>query len=302
MKIIFSLLCCLSVVLGYAQNHFDIAKLSYTNTPKNEFDDFDSSTTVEELALALKFPVVINEKTTLLTGLFTNKTKVKLDSDASHSNLKILGVNLGVNKVFNDKWSGTFYVIPKIASDHISFSKENLQIAFLTLITKQKRENLKYRYGFYINTEKYGPLMIPLFGIYYLSPNKRFETNLYLPSTGDINYRLKDKIWLGMTFDGLGTTYNLTEQDYTADGAYVSKVSNEAFAYLRFQLSKSLYLNTKAGYAVRRNYGVYGSNDKIKMALGPFYFDDNRTELNNSFKDGALFKLELMYRIHFDKK
>ena len=67
-----------------------------------------------------------------------------------------------------------------------------------------------------------------------------------------------------------------------------------------FQLSKSIYINTKVGYAIRRNYEVYDINDKINFALGPFYFGDNRTLLNEPFKDGVIFKVELFYRLHFD--
>jgi hypothetical protein len=65
-------------------------------------------------------------------------------------------------------------------------------------------------------------------------------------------------------------------------------------------LSKSIYLNTKVGYAISRNYKVFHADDKIDLALTSFYFGDNRTQLNERFKDGAIFKIELLYRIHFD--
>ena len=103
-----------------------------------------------------------------------------------------------------------------------------------------------------------------------------------------------------MKFDGLGTTYNLNDQNYSADGAYVSKTSNELVSYLRYKLSKSLYIQTKVGYAFSRNYKVYDINDKIDLALSSFYFGDERTQLNERFKDGAIFKVELFYRLHFD--
>tara|TARA_R110002050_G_scaffold233063_2_gene368772 strand:- start:39014 stop:39325 length:312 start_codon:yes stop_codon:yes gene_type:complete len=103
-----------------------------------------------------------------------------------------------------------------------------------------------------------------------------------------------------MRFDGLGTTYTLNNQRYSDNGAYVSKTSNELVSYLRLQLCKSIYLNTKVGYAISRNYKVYDANDKIDLALSSFYFGDNRTQLNERFKDGAIFKMELFYRLHFD--
>jgi len=299
MKYVLSIVFGCLFIIGHAQNYFDIATLSYTNTPPNAFEVSDAKTTVEELALELNFPIVIHEKTVLLTGLFVNKTKVKLDANFP-SNLKVLGMNFGINTTFNDRWSATFMVFPKLASDELKFTSKNLQLAFLTLLTNKKHDHLKYKYGVYANTEQYGLIIVPILGLYYVSTNEKFEANLNLPIIADVNYKIRNKMWLGMKFDGLGTTYNLMSQNYSANGAYVSKTSNELVSYLRFQLSKSLYINTKIGYAISRSYKVYDSNDKVSLALGSIYFGDDRTQLNERFKDGAIFKIELLYRLHLN--
>ena len=300
MKYRLSFLFGLILIAGQSQNYFDIANISYTNTPQNDFEVSDAQTNVEELALELNFPIVINDKTVLLTGLFANTTKVNLDANIPKSNLNVLGLNFGINTTFNESWSATFMVFPKLASDELKFSRENMQFAFLSLFTNKKREDLKYKYGVYANTEKYGLIIVPIIGLYYVSTNQKFEANLNLPIIADLNYKIDKKMWLGMKFDGLGTTYNLMDQNYNDTGAYVSKTSNELVSYLRFQLSKSLYINTKIGYAISRNYEVYDSNDKISYALGSIYFGDDRTQLNERFKDGAIFKVELLYRLHFN--
>jgi len=300
MKYVLSVFLSCCFFQGFTQNYFDIVNLTYTNTPPNDFEISNAQSTVEELALELNFPILINEKTILLTGLFANKTKVNLDADMPSSNLKVLGLNFGINKSFSDKWSTTFMVFSKIASDKVELSNDNLQLAFLSLFTNKKHNDLKYRYGVYANTEKYGLIVVPVFGLYYASTNKKFEVDLNLPIIGDINYKINKKTWIGMRFDGLGTTYYLNDQSYSTNGAYVSKTSNELVSYLRFKLSKSVYLNTKVGYAISRNYKVFDSKDKIDLALSSFYFGDNRTQLNERFKDGALFKVELLYRLHFD--
>ena len=282
-----------------SQNYLDIAKLSYTNTPNNSFENSNNKTTIEEFALELNFPIKLNEKTVILTSFYGNKTNLKLDYNTSNESLNVIGLGLGINKTFNDKWSSTILVFPKLAADKLSFSGDNMQLGFLALFTNKKRENLKYKFGVYANTENYGLLVVPLLGLYYLSPNQKFEANLNLPIIADANYRIGNKTWLGMKFDGLGTTYNLTNQNYTSNGAYVSKVSNELVSYLRLQLSKSIYLNTKIGYAISRSYGIYDTNDKVDWSLASIYFGDNRTQLNTNFKDGVLFKIELLYRLHF---
>jgi hypothetical protein len=218
------LLCfCCICLQGFSQNYFDILNLTYINTPQNNFEVSNDKTNVEEFNIEFNFPIVVKKKTTLLTGLYANKTSVNLDANTNNYNLSMLGLNLGVYKTFNDKWSATFMVYPKLASDKLKLSSDNFQFGFLSLFTKKKRANLKYKYGVFVNTEKFGLAVIPIFGLYYLSPNKRFEANLTMPIIGDINYKLNDKFWLGIRFDGIGATYNLTEQNYSNNGAYVSK-------------------------------------------------------------------------------
>ncbi|MCM4152426.1 hypothetical protein DHD05_12560 [Arenibacter sp. N53] len=300
MKLVLFGLFCSVLFQGFSQNYFDIINLTYTNTPPADFEITNEHTTVQELALELNFPVIINEKTIVLTGLVANRTQVKLDANMPRSSLNVLGFNFGVNRTFDDKWSATFMAFSKIASDKIRLSNDNLQFGFLSLLTNKKRDDLKFRYGLYANTEKYGLIVVPILGLYYMSDNKKFEANLNLPIIGDVTYKLYEKAWVGMRFDGLGTTYNLNNQSYSPNGAYVSKTSNELVSYFRFKLSKSIYIDTKLGYAISRNYKVFDANDKIDLAVSSFYIGDNRTQLNERFKDGAIFKMELFYRLHFD--
>jgi len=300
MKHKLSLLFVFICFTAQTQNYFDLAYVSYTNTPSNSFEISDGSTTVEEIALELNFPIPINDKTILLTGFYGNKTNLSLDVNALRTTLNQIRLNIGLNKTFNDKWSATFMVLPKIVSDEISFKKENLQLGFLTLFTKKKRDNLKYKYGLYLNSEEFGLMVVPILGLYYKSPDHKFESNLNLPIFANANYKIGNKTYVGLDFKGLGTSYNLTNQDYTSNGAYVFKESNELTGYLRFELSKSIYLNTTMGYAISRNYEVYDSNDKVDWALIAFYFGDDRTKLNERFRDGIIFRIELLYRIHFN--
>ena len=284
---------------GQTQNYFDLANVSYTITPSNNFEMSNGSTTVEEFALELNLPIIINDKTIVLTGFYGNRTRLSLDANSPSTALNQIRLNIGLNRTFNETWSGTFLVLPKIVSDKVSFEKDNVQLGFLSLFTKQKRDNLKYKYGLYLNSEEFGLLVVPILGLYYKSPDQKFETNLNLPIFADANYKIGKKTWIGMDFNGLGTSYNLTDQDYTSNGAYVFKESNELACYLRYQMNKSLYLNATFGYAISRNYEVYDSNDKINWALTAFYFGDDRTQLNERFRDGAIFRMELLYRIHF---
>lgn len=284
-----------------AQNYIDIARFSYGNTPLNNFENTSEQTKVEEFGLQLTFPIVLNEKTVILTGFSADRSRLKLDHDFSeHTALNKVRLQLGLNQVHSEKWTGTYVLLPSIASDFETVTNEDFQVGLLTLFTYSKNKNLKYKVGFYTNTEKYGPLFVPLLGLYYLSPNQKFESTLLLPGQADFNYQLAKKTALGINFDGMASSYNLHNTIYTPKEQYVVRSSNELYTYLQFQLGKSLVAKTKVGYSITRTYKVFDNDDKVDLSLGYFYIGDDRTQLNTNFEKGAVFKVELLYRIHFE--
>lgn len=283
-----------------AQNYIDIARFSYGNTPLNTFENTSEQTKVEEFGLQLTFPIVLNEKSIILTGFSADRSRLRLDPDfTNHTSLNKVRLQLGLNQVYSEKWTGTYVLLPSISSDFETVTKEDFQLGLLTLFTYTKKKNLKYKLGFYTNTENYGPLFVPLFGLYYLSPNQKFESTLLLPGQADFNYQLAKKTALGVNFDGMTSSYNLHESIYIPKGQYVVRSSNELYTYLQFQLGKSLVAKTKVGYSISRTYKVFDNDDKVDLSLSSFYFGDDRTQLNTNFEKGAIFKVELLYRVHF---
>jgi len=300
MKCILSFLLGLVLITANAQNYIDIGRFSYANTPLNNFENTSEQTKVEEFGLQLIFPFVLNEKTVILTGLSANKSRLKLDPDfTDHTSLNKITLQLGLSQVYSEKWTGTFALLPSIASDFDVISKEDFQLGLLSLFTYSKNENLKYKIGFYSNSEKYGPLFAPLLGLYYISPNKKFESTLLLPAQADFNYQLAKKAALGINFDGMSSSYNLHKTIYVPKGQYVVRSTNELYTYLQFQLGKSIYAKTKVGYAISRTYKVFDNDNKVDLSLSSLYFGDTRKQLNTKFDNGAIFKVELLYRIHF---
>lgn len=283
-----------------AQNYIDIVGFSYANTPLNNFENASEQTNVKEFGLQLTFPIVLNKKVILLTGLSANKSRVRLDQNMpDYTSLSKIRLQLGLNLVHSEKWTGTYVLLPNISSDFEKISKEDFQIGLLTLLTYSKNKNLKYKFGLYTNTEKYGPLVSPLLGLYYISPNKKFESNLLLPGLFDVNYQVFQKTVLGINFDAMASSYNLHKNIYSIEGEYAVRSSSELFTYLQFQFGKSLYVKTKVGYPIGRTYKVFNKNDKVDLSLSSIYFRDDRTQLNQNFEKGPIFKIELLYRIHF---
>ncbi len=302
MKYVLSLFTCLLLMSAKAQNYFDVGSISYANTPLNKFDNSSENSRVEELDLKLTYPVVLNQENVLLAGLYANRVQVLLDPELSQNTyLNSISLVLGLNRNYSEKWSATYVVIPKISSDLNGLSGKDLQLGVLSLLNYKKRSNLNYKMGIYANTERYSLSVFPLLGMYYQSPDKKFEANIILPYFADVNYQLYKKTTLGMNFDGIGSSYNMHKRLFLDKQTYAVRSSPELFAYLMFQLGPSLYVRPKLGYSIFRSYKVYENNDKVDLSVASFYVGDNRTQLNTTFEDGAIFKIELVYRVHLEE-
>jgi len=283
------------------QEYFDLAKVSYASTPNYRFDDGQAGNSIQEVGLQLNVPFILNEKSVLLTGLTGHNTAVGLDPSTSmQTRLYMLGFSIGLNQTYSETWSATYMVLPKFSSDFSNSFDEGFQLGLLALINKKKSAQFKYAFGVYANTEQYGLLIVPLLGGYYQSQDQRFEANVLLPASVDLNYLVGNKTRVGMNFDGLGSTYAIDNQRFGA--SYVQKTSNELFGYARYPLTKSLLLHLRLGYAFFRSYKVYNADDKIDFSISSLYFGDDRILLNTPFKDGLIFKVDFVYRIYFDTK
>ena len=162
----------------------------------------------------------------------------------------------------------------------------------------KKHDNLNYKIGLYYNSELFGPFFVPMFGFYYLSPNKKFEANVMLPLQGDVNYKIIPFMSIGCNYNGLNRSYHLN--DY--NGSYVSKFSNELYAYLKFDVTKKIIFQTKVGHSLGRKYKVYDENDKVDLGLPLLFIGDHRKQINTNFSNGLIFQFSFFYRFNIEKK
>ncbi|MGB0888574.1 MAG: DUF6268 family outer membrane beta-barrel protein [Vicingaceae bacterium] len=280
----------------YAQDYVDLARFHYSDTPQNNFDSIGGSTNVKDFGLDVTLPIVINEENTFLTGFNIDQITTKIHPNFNPVTISTVNLKIGYNKKHSEKWSGTYMFLPKISSDFKNLSSTDYQFGGLALMKYTKKENLKYSFGAYYNGELFGPFVVPLLGLYYKSPNEKFEANLTLPIWADFNYKLNNFMKVGANFSAFVRSYNLGENN-----TYVVKKSNDVFGYLQFSLTKSILLQTKAGYTIGRSYKAYQNGDEADLGLSAFRFGDNRTVLNPTFKDGLVFKVRLIYRFHIEK-
>ena len=295
-KIIPLALLVFLITSAFGQKYVDIAKFYYNTTPYNKFEKSNSGTQLKELGLDVTLPIVINPSDAFLTGFIYERNETKLFEAGPVETFSVTGLRVGLAKKHSDKWSGTYMLIPKIASDFENITQKDFQIGAIALLKYTKTENKNYKLGLYYNSELFGPFIVPLFGMYYLSPNKKFEANLTLPFLADVNYKVHDRMNIGVNFFGQVRSYHLTDIAGSNNGGYVVKATNDLYGYLKFNLSTSLSIQTKVGYSFGRSYRVYSEADKITVGSVLIKVGDDRQQLNTDFSNGFVYQAMLLYR------
>ncbi len=282
-------------MLSQAQEYVDILKIGYGETLNNDFEGTESSTHVKSFEVGFTFPVVLNENHALITGFDFSRNNLQLFPNAEFTSLYSTSLKLGLASTISEKWSSTVVLLPKIASDYHNISGEDFYFGGFALLKLKKNENLKYRFGIYASTEAFGFFTTPILGWYYLSPNKRFEMDMSLPISADVNYTL-GKTTIGIDYFGIGRSFKLHIEN--TPETYVDLSSLEFASYVQFNvLQNSVLLRAKLGYS-SNNYEVYADGDKIDLGVSAFSFGDERTQLNPEMNGGMFLKFEALYRFH----
>lgn len=285
--------------ITFSQDYVDLFKIGYGETFNNDFEGTESSTQVKSFDVGFTFPIVVNENQAIITGADFNSNNVQLFPNSEYVNLYNTNLKLGLASTWSEKWSTTILLLPKVASDYKNISSEDFYMGGFALLKLKKKENLIFRFGLYATSEAYGLFTTPLIGMYYLSPNKKFEIDATLPIVADINYKF-GTFSAGMDYNAIGRTFRVQYNDVPP--LYADLSSLEFAGYLQYNaLKNSVLLRAKLGYSTN-NYEVYDTDDKIDLGLSAFTFGDDRTQLNPDITGGVFFKVEAIYRFHLGDK
>ena len=286
---------------AFSQNYVDLLKVTASATPNNTFDSSATKTRLKDVLVDLTVPIKLNNQLSILTGVVYEDIQTKLFSDGIIKNFGSTTVKLGFNKQLNEKWSTTVVALPKIASDYNSFNHTDFQLGGIALFKYKKRDNLNFKTGVYYNSELFGPFFVPMLGMYYQSSNKKMEANILLPLQADVNYQVLSFMTIGCNFNGQTRTYHLNNVTDVNPNTYLTKSTNELFGYLKFNITKSISLQTKIGQSFGRSYKVYNENDKVTFGLPATFIGNKRQQLNSNFSNSMVFQVSLLYRLSLEK-
>jgi len=286
---------------AYAQDYIDLAKLHYEYATPSQFDSTTDKTAIAEFSFSFTLPLVLSKKTTFITGGGIDKFTLNMVPKGPQATLSSYLFKAGLNIKHNAKVSGTYLILPKLASDFEGSTNANdFQFGALGLLKFEKSKTFKYKLGLYYNPDRFGTFFVPLLGLY--SKTKKWEVDLTLPVSANANYQLTKAWSLGGDFRAVVKSFNLIRSYFPNGGQYVHQATNEVSAYLSHEFKSGIIIKGQVGYSIGRSYRIYDNQDKIDFGISAFKFGDDRKQLNTDFADGMVIRAELIYRFYLKEE
>ncbi|CAM4152321.1 DUF6268 family outer membrane beta-barrel protein [Flavobacterium weaverense] len=294
LKKLLGLIIALLPMISSAQEYVDVITVNYSKTGDTKFKNIDESTSISIFDSKVILPIVINTKTAIITGFDFSIKKLQLFPKEENTNLYYTRLKLGLTTEHSDKWTGTYVLLPVISSDYKNLNSKDVYMGGIAFWTYKKRKTLNYKFGVYTGTEAFGYFITPLIGMYYLSPNSKFEVTALMPGIFDANLALSENFKVGIDYKGISETFKLHDNNHPS--TYAENSTLEFSTYVENNsFLKNLLLRLKVGYSAN-SYEVYNVSDKIDLSLTPIKFGNNRTKLNNNLNSSVLLKAEALYR------
>lgn len=142
-------------MLSNSQEYVDLFNVSYAKSGDTSFENSNESTSISIFDTKVTLPIVLNEKTALITGFDFNTKKLQLFPDSNFSNLYYTRLKLGFTTTHSNRWTGTYVLLPILASDYKNVSSDDIYMGGIAVWTYKKRKTLNINLA-------YIPVMKPL--------------------------------------------------------------------------------------------------------------------------------------------
>ena len=289
---VFLVFATIPLVFIRGQDYLNIARVSYDFSANNSYDTGDGETDLSEFSFDLNLPIPISNNRAFLTGILYENFRTELYSDKAYS-FQTINLKIGINQKLNEKWSYTYLLLPKFSSDLKKITTDDIQVGGVILFKKSITKNLNYKFGMFYNSDLFGPFFSPILGLYY--QKDKWETNLILPSSGDLNYKITENGKVGLRFEGSVKSFNLNDH-FEGKNHFVRRSNNEISSYLNWKWDNVNFL-FQLGYSIGRSYRTYEKGDKVDLTISFITLGKYDKQLNKDFSDGLFLKASVIYQI-----
>jgi len=302
--LLFLALSSLAISL-HAQDYLDVLKVSHGRATFENVDESDSDvmnndgeTEVSNTLVDFLFPIPVSSKVVAVGGFTYENTRLGLGfNDNFRSNLVMTRLNLGVKITHKKNWTGTYVVLPKIASDFDDLGSDDYQFGAIALLEKKYTSRYGLKFGTYVSSENFGTTVTPLLGLWYKSKNRKFYVNAVLPIRADINYTVANHFSVGANLLSSIKSYNLSA---TADADVPSYVQEESIRFALFAayglMDDMIIIRAKAGFDTT-DYSLYAQSDNKITQVLTSQIGDERTRLNQEFESALFVGFDLIWRL-----
>ncbi len=297
-RIVIILISLVSLQTIHAQDYIDLVKINYGSILDAGFENSDAQTNVFLFDVGVTYPIKINDNFAIITGVDYVQHGLDLVPNGETITLNNITLKAGVNIKHNDKWSGTYVFLPKIASQELHTDGDHLFFGGLALLKYQKTDRMQYRFGAYASSEGFGTFVTPILGLYYLSEGEKWEISASLPINADVNHRFNDAIAVGMGFQAFVRTFSLERQDNLPE-LYTQMSNIEIGPYVQHSfMDQSILVRLQAGYSTA-SYEVFEEGDTLPVRVSAFEFGDDRNLLNPEMTGNLFVRIGATYRFQF---
>lgn len=288
LSIIFPIFLSLSLKL-YSQAYVDLVSVSWDEGFTNDYNNGTEQAHFYEWNADVTLPFVINETMAIITGFQHEQVNLIFNNKTADIQTYGTAVKIGISKTHSNIWSGTYILLPKISADEITLQTQNLQLGAFVLIKRNYSTYKNLRFGFYTNSELFGPFVVPLLG-YYLK-SERSEFSLLAPLAADYLYQVNNNFSFGASFKGIIKSYQLNSQT-----GYLTKANNELGLVAKIDYG-ILVWQIFGGTTIGRNFRIYQDSDQLGLAISALKLNDHRNQINHDYDDGLFMKTSLIFRI-----
>jgi hypothetical protein len=275
--------CILSLMRNAsAQPYFDVLNIHYLNSPEERIiSSKENPSAINYFSSQIGLPFKMKEDILVLNPFYEHYRLMLQPDETTIETLRSVGLPVTFLKQWKKPaWKTAFVFIPRINSGLKDIQSKDFQYGGALLFSYKKKENLKYKFGLYYNSEFFGPFIIPLLGIDW-NINERINLFGVLPGNLALEYKFCASLYGGINFKSITNSYRF-------DGLSYLKISdNYLKLFLDYYLVKKCVVTIEAGHSVLRKYETGNTPDSF---------------IANHFGDGLLLKAGLSYRMRLDQK
>ncbi|NNF01735.1 MAG: hypothetical protein HKN22_03550 [Bacteroidia bacterium] len=269
---------CLPSFLS-AQPYIDILSAHYVNSPQSGlFRQNETAVSFDRIGINASAPIKIKSHYLIFYPGYEEQ-KLQYESQSSSTVQSFYLPTAFVFQWKDQSWKTAITYIARVngnlngSSDYSKYFQNGAAILFIN----KKSDDLKLKYGAYINDEFFGIFVLPLFGLDW-NINDKWQIFGTLPREMFLNRVLSNKSNAGLVFKARTNSYKISKEK--TDG-YFDIRENQLKLFANTKLYSDITLFAEAGHTFFRRTS----------------FTDDTGEQFKDVNDALIFRVGIAYRV-----